>query len=187
MAADGDNVIWWDAASDQMFINGQIAINGDFNITPAGPGDNTVHYAGKGTIMPLKVDDPAASVQATIKSNVVPRNMDGTTANSFPDANLLGIMTQYKITLDPTEGGIVVYAGLYTEDLFEVHKHTTEGVTVVGAVVSNRYKFLREDSVTPRIIHVPGISSAWTDEMRMIGAVGPGGVAGTVSFRELGI
>ena len=187
MGADGDFVLWFDAETNQMFINGRIAINGDLNFLSAGPDDRTVNYAGQGTIMPLKVDDQVATVQAQIKTSLVPRNMDGTTANSYPDTNLLGIVTEYKITIDPSDGSITVYAGLYTQDLFEANASSIERVTVVGSVVANRTKFLQEGADTPRIIQVPGLGAAWTDLMRMIGAVGPGGIAGTVSFRELGI
>ena len=119
-----------------------------------------------------------AGGQVTLKANMISRNLDGTTNNSFPQQNLLGIMAGYKMTIDVTDD-LTLMGGFYSGDLFEVEPYN---ITFIGAVVADRFKM----KGTPSFYHVPAIGEAWEDQMRMIG----GGGADTMtlaSWREIGV
>ena len=159
-------------------INGRIAINGDFQ-TNASSGDNTIYYAGKGTIMAMDITNATGSPQAPPKANMISRNIDGTTNGTFPDTNFLGIMSSNKLTIDTTTN-ITLMGAFYAQDLVEIEP---VNASIYGAIAGDRYKM----KGTPSVIHVPGIDDAWSNEMRMIGAK-PGGTPPIpLSWREVAV
>ncbi len=85
-----DDYIYYDAATNTMEINGQVAINGDFNIASHG-NKNTINYTGRAAILALG--------NVNLDINLFSVNPDGSIANSYPAANCLGLMASGELTV----------------------------------------------------------------------------------------
>jgi len=85
-----DDYIYYDAATNTMEINGQVAINGDFTIDSHGS-SNTINYTGRAALL--------VQGDADIDANMLSVNADGSIANSYPAANCLGLMTSGTLTV----------------------------------------------------------------------------------------
>jgi hypothetical protein len=87
---DGDDYIFYNAATDTMEINGQVAINGSFTVDSQGNND-TINYTGRGAIL--------VQGDAEVDVNLLTVNADGSVANSYPNANCLGLMASGQLTV----------------------------------------------------------------------------------------
>jgi len=85
-----DDYIYYDAATDTMEINGQVVINGDFNIDSQG-NNNTINYTGRAALLVLGNSD--------LDAHLLSVNADGSIDNSYPAANCLGMMTSGELTV----------------------------------------------------------------------------------------
>jgi len=85
-----DDYIYYDAATDTMEINGQVAINGDFTIDSQG-NNNTIKYTGRAAVLVLG--------DADLDVNLLSVNPDGSIADSYPAANCLGFMASGELAV----------------------------------------------------------------------------------------
>ena len=86
-----DDYILFDESTNVMEINGQITINGDLVITRGGGNDKTIHYTGRAALL--------VHGNVVLETDLLTVNADGTTQNSFPANNVIGIMAEQDMAV----------------------------------------------------------------------------------------
>lgn len=163
---DGQDYIYYDAATKEMEIHGHLHINGDLSFKGQG-GDTTISYTGKGAIL--------VTGNATVDVNLLTINADGTAAQSFP-ANCLGIMTRGNLTVGST-AQLKLMGAFYAQGMVRSSKQTTTMGTLVG-------NYFDMGTNVPDIYQVPTLADNLPDGM--IGNY-PIMFLDIESWRELGI
>lgn len=163
-----DDYILFDAATNHMEINGQIEINGNLEIAGGGGGDKIINYTGRAAIM--------VHGGVTLNTDLLTVNGDGTTLNSFPANNCLGIMAAGDLVMG-TVSQLAMMGAFYAQARLESLKQTT----VVGTCVSNYFDM---GAQVPSIYQVPTLPDNMP--VGMVGAY-PILVFSQVSWRELGV
>jgi hypothetical protein len=162
----GDDFIYFDAATNVMEINGQIEITGNLEITRGGGNDKTIHYTGRAALL--------VHGDVTLDTNLLARNSDGTTANSFPAANILGIMAGNNMNVG-TLSQLELMGAFYAQNEINTEKQST----IIGTFVSNYFNM---GTNVPSIYQVPELADNLP--LGMIGAW-PILIYDVVSWREI--
>lgn len=138
-----DDFISFNPATNVMKINGQIRINGDLEFTGKG-NDTTIHYSGRGAILTYG--------NVTIDTNLLTCNNGNpaATALSFPERNVLGIMTPQDMLVG-SKAQLSIMGAFYAEGRITSMKQTT----VIGTFVSNYFDM---GAQVPDIYQVPELS-----------------------------
>lgn len=118
-----DDYILFNATTNVMEINGQIEINGDLVITRGGGNDKTILYTGRGAIL--------VQGNATLDTDLLSVNKNGTTANSFPVNNFFGIMVKQDLTVGSLSQ-LYLMGGFYAQNMVKSSKQTITMGTFVG-------------------------------------------------------
>lgn len=163
-----DDYILFDSSSDNMEINGQITIDGNLTMTRGSGNDKTINYTGRAAIL--------VNGNVTLDTNLYSQNADGTTANSFPENNFLGIMAEQNMIVGSLSQ-LEIMGGFYAQNTIQTSKQTT----VMGTFVASYFDM---GTNVPDIYQVPALSDNLP--LGMIGAY-PILVFSQVSFREVGV
>ncbi len=161
-----DDYILFNATTNVMEINGQIQINGNLTIKGKAT-DKTVKYTGRAAIL--------AEEDVTLDAHLLTMNADGTTANSFPANNILGIMAKKNLTVG-TVAQLTIMGAFYAQGAVSSSKQTI----VAGTFVGNYFDM---GTNVPEIYQVPSLPESLP--LGMIGAY-PIIVYAKVSWREIG-
>lgn len=186
---DDEFFVWYDAGTDHMMINGRIAVDGDISIVQGnGQGfRDPINYTGRGTFLAFdsatRFTDEGRSPDGTkgnvtIESSLLTMNADGSSAGSFPNANLLGMMASNNMTIG-VSAQIEIMGGFYAMNKVYSDKQNVIMGTLVG-------DFFNMGTNVPDIYQVPALVDAWDDEVVMIGATSIN-VFAPRSWRELGV
>lgn len=170
--------VWFDANTDQLMINGRIPVDGDISFLRGSGNDKTMYYTGKGTFLAYDADASGNGGDVTLTTNLLTKNADGTVANSYPGANLLGIQAEDDLILGDNSQ-LEVMGGFYAQDEIAMNKQTI----LLGTIVGNLFNL---GTNVPDIYQVPELANQWASEMRMIGA-GKINIFAPLSWRELGV
>jgi len=162
-----DDYIYFNATTNRMEVNGQITVNGGFEITGKG-NDKTINYSGRGAIL--------VHGNSIINTDLLTVNSDGSTAMSFPQNNCLGIMASGDMTVG-TLSQLMLMGAFYAQGRIVCSKQSQ----VAGTFVSNYFDM---GTNVPSIFQVPALADFLP--RGMIGAY-PILVFAKVSWRELGI
>lgn len=162
-----DDYILFNAATNRLEINGQIEIDGNLTFTGKGH-DTSIDYTGRAAIL--------ANGDVVIKTDLLSVNADGTTANSFPAANCLGIMAANNMDVGMTSQ-LKVMGGFYAQNRVRSQKQTT----IMGTFVGDYFDM---GTNVPDIYQVPELADNLP--YGMIGAY-PILTFQQVSWRELGV
>lgn len=170
---------WYESDADHLAVNGRIPIDGDLRFERSSPSDETINYSGKAVILAYDPDDPDAG-DIEISVNLLTRNLDGTIASSYPDANLLGFMAANDLFIAPQSGAsqLNLMGGFYAQNQLVTNKQTN----IMGTLAGNYFDLLQ----VPDIFQVPALKNAWDPAQRMIGD-GAIIVFSRVSWREFGV
>jgi hypothetical protein len=163
-----DDYILFNATTNHMEVNGQIEVNGSLNITRGGGVDKTIHYSGRAALL--------VNGDVTLDTDLLTVNADGTTANSFPQNNILGIMASQNMTVGSLSQ-LSLMGAFYAQQQINCSKQST----VMGTFVSNYFNM---GTNVPSIFQVPDLADNLP--LGMIGAY-PILVFSKVSWRELGV
>ena len=171
--------VWFEESSNQLVANGRIPIEGgDLTFQRGNGNDKTIYYSGKATFMAESNTGTGSQRNVIIGVNLLARNLDGSEANSFPHANLLGFMADNDIILGDN-AQIAIMGGFYAQNTVRVNRQTT----VMGTLVGNQFDM---GTNVPEVYQVPELANAWEPNMRMIGA-NPIIFLSRVSWREFGV
>lgn len=118
-----DDYILFNATTNVMEINGQIEINGNLVITRGGGNDKTIYYTGRGAIL--------VQGDATLDTDLLTVNKNGTTANSFPVNNFFGIMAKKNLIVGSLSQ-LQLMGGFYAQNMVKSSKQTITMGTFVG-------------------------------------------------------
>jgi hypothetical protein len=162
-----DDYILFDAATNRMEINGQIQVNGDLVITRGGGNDKTIDYTGRAALL--------VKGNATLDTDLLAVNANGTTANSFPANNILGIMTEQNLMVGSLSQ-LQLMGAFYAQGNVISTKQTTITGTLVGT-------YFDMGTNVPEIYQVPTLADYLP--FGMIGAY-PIMVYEQIAWRELG-
>jgi hypothetical protein len=162
-----DDYIYFNATTNVMEVNGQIQINGNLAIDRGNGNDKTISYTGRAAIL--------VHGDVSLDTDLLAQNADGTTSNSFPVNNILGIMAQGSMTMG-TNSQLKLMGAFYAQNQIRSTKQTT----VTGTYVSNYFDM---GTNVPEIYQVPSLADNLP--LGMIGAY-PILVYSQVSWRELG-
>ncbi len=163
-----DDYILFNAATNVMELNGQIQIDGNLTITRGGGNDKTIHYTGRAALL--------VHGSAVLDTDLLSRNADGTTANSFPVNNFFGIMCEQDLAVG-TLSQLQLMGAFYAQGTVSSVKQTTILGTFVGS-------YFDMGTNVPDIYQVPELADNLP--LGMIGAY-PILVYSQVSWRELGV
>ena len=170
--------VWFDAGNNRLVTNGRIPIDGDLTFARGSGNDKSINYSGKGTFLTYDSSGGANHGDVSIEVDLRTVNMDGTTAGSFPHANLLGVMAERNMTVG-SNSQLEIMGGFYAQDTVTVNKQTV----IVGTIVGNNFDM---GTNVPEIYQVPELPDAWDLEDRMIGAE-PVIFWAPLSWREIGV
>ena len=162
-----DDYILFNAATNRLEINGQIEIDGNLTFTGKG-NDTSIDYTGRAAIL--------ANGDVVIETDLLSVNADGTTANSFPAANCLGLMATNNMDVGMTSQ-LKVMGGFYAQNRVRSQKQTT----IMGTFVGDYFDM---GTNVPDIYQVPELADNLP--YGMIGAY-PILTFQQVSWRELGV
>lgn len=162
-----DDYILFNCATDLLEINGQIQIDGNLIFTGQG-NDQSINYTGRGALL--------VNGDVTIAADLLAINANGTTANSFPVANCLGIMCSNNMAVGTTSQ-LKIMGAFYAQNQIKSEKQTV----VLGTFVSNYFDMGKN---VPDIYQVPALADNLP--YGMIGAY-PLLILQQVSWRELGV
>lgn len=163
-----DDYIYFDAASNRMYINGQVQVNGDLSINRGSGNDKTISYSGRGAVL--------VKGNATLDTDLYSINANGTTANSFPVNNFFGIMVGGDLTVG-TNSQLKLMGAFYAQGRIVSSKQTI----VMGTFVSSYFDM---GTNVPEIYQVPELANNLP--LGMIGGY-PILVYSQVSWREIGV
>jgi len=138
----GDDYIYYDSGTDTMEINGQVAINGDFDFDSLGV-NNTINYTGRAAVLVLGDVD--------IDVNLFSVNADGTIDNSYPAANCLGLMSSGEVTVGLGSQRTLMGA-FYGEQQVTSDKQTSTAGTFVS-------EYFNMGSQVPDIYQIPTLAA----------------------------
>lgn len=161
-----DDYILFNATTNRMEVNGQIEINGDLTITRGGGNDKTIYYTGRSALL--------VNGNVTLNTDLLTLNPDGTSADSFPRRNILGIMARQNMTVGALSQ-LKLMGAFYAQSQIKSEKQTI----VMGTFVSN---FFDMGTNVPDIYQVPDLADYLP--LGMIGAY-PIWVLDKVSWREI--
>ena len=170
--------VWFDAAANQMMVNGRIPVDGNISFARGSGNDGTIYYTGKGTFLAYDADSSGNGGDISIATDLLTKNANGTVAGSFPQANLIGMQAQDDLILG-TDAQLEVMGGFYAQDEVVMNKQTKLIGTIVG-------KLFNLGTNVPDIYQVPELANQWADVMRMIGN-GELVIFAPLSWRELGV
>jgi len=162
-----DDYILFNSTTNRMEINGQLYINGSLTLTGQG-NDRTISYTGRGAIL--------VNGNATIDTNLLTLNADGTAAQSYPAANCFGIMASGNLTVG-SAAQLKLMGGFYAQGTVTSAFQSTTMGTFVG-------DYFDMGGQVPRIYQVPELANNLP--LGMIGNY-PIMSLGIESWRELGI
>lgn len=162
-----DDYILFDPNTNLMEINGQIQIDGNLTITRGGGNDGTINYTGRGALL--------VNGDATLNTDLLSVNADGSTANSFPANNCFGIMASNNMTVGAL-AQLELMGAFYAQNQIVSEKQTT----VIGTFVSQYFDM---GTNVPSIYQVPTLADNLP--YGMIGAY-PILTYSQISWRELG-
>lgn len=165
----GDDYLYYKASSKVLEINGQIEIDGDFEIVPGnGSSGRIVYYTGRAAL--LVRGDVILNTSLLSCNDGNPNNY----ALSFPERNCLGIMAGGSLTLG-TNAQLEYLGAFYAQGQISSAKQTV----VMGTFVSN---FFDMGNQVPDIYQVPALSTNLP-----LGMIGnwPVFVVDQLSWREL--
>jgi hypothetical protein len=137
-----DDFIYFDAATNQMEINGQIQIDGNLEITRGGGNDKTINYTGRAAIL--------VNGNVTLDTDLYTMNSDGSTANSFPVNNFFGIMAEGDMTVGSL-AQLDLMGAFYAQGTVKSVKQTTVMGTFVGS-------YFDMGTNVPNIFQVPTLA-----------------------------
>lgn len=163
-----DDYIFFNATTNVMEINGQIEINGDLTITRGGGNDKTIHYTGRGAVL--------VNGNATLDTDLLAINPNGTTTLSYPVNSCFGIMASGDMTVGSLSQ-LTLMGAFYAQGRIRSLRQTT----IIGTFVSNYFDM---GTNVPDIYQVPALADNLP--LGMIGAY-PIMVVEQVSWREIGI
>jgi hypothetical protein len=163
---NGDDYILFDAATNVMEINGQITIDGNLEITRGGGNDTTIHYTGRAALL--------VHGDVTLDTDLLTVNANGTTVNSFPQNNILGIMAEKNMYVG-TLAQLELMGAFYAQGMIRTEKQST----IMGTFVSNYFDM---GTNVPEIYQVPSLPTNLP--YGMIGAY-PIVIYDRVSWREV--
>ena len=163
-----DDFLYFDATSNVMEINGQIEIQGNLEITRGGGNDGTINYTGRAAIL-VKGD-------VILDTDLLAVNSDGSTANSFPVNNVIGIMAENNMVVGSL-AQLQLMGAFYAQNQLRSEKQTI----ILGTFVSNYFDM---GTNVPDIFQVPELADNLP--YGMIGAY-PILVFSRVSWREFGV
>ena len=149
-----------------MEINGQIEITGNLELTRGNGNDKTIHYTGRAAIL--------VHGDVQLDTHLLAQNSDGTTANSFPVNNIIGIMAGNNMTVGSLSQ-LDLMGAFYAQNTIDATKQTN----VIGTFVSNYFDM---GSNVPSIFQVPTLADNLP--FGMIGAY-PILIFSQVSWREV--
>ncbi len=137
-----DDYILFREESNVMEINGQLSIRGNLTITRGGGSDKTIYYKGRAAIL--------VHGDATLDTDLLTINADGTTANSFPKNNCFGIMASGSMVVGSLSQ-LQLMGAFYAQNKIQCSKQTT----VMGTFVSNYFDM---GTNVPDIYQVPELA-----------------------------
>lgn len=138
----GDDFILFDAATNVMEINGQVQVTGNLEITRGNGNDKTIHYTGRAALL--------VHGDVTLDTDLLAQNGNGTTANSFPADNILGIMAGDEMFVG-TLSQLELMGAFYAQNRIRTEKQST----IIGTFVSN---FFDMGTNVPNIYQVPTLA-----------------------------
>ena len=163
-----DDYILFDAASNVMEINGQLSVNGSLTISRGSGSDKTIYYKGRAAIL--------VHGNATLDTDLLSINADGSAANSFPVNSCFAIMASGDMTVGAISQ-LSLAGAFYAQGRMICSKQTN----VLGTFVSNYFDM---GTNVPAIFQVPSLGDNLPQGM--IGAY-PILAFQHVSWRELGV
>jgi hypothetical protein len=163
-----DDYIYYTAANTTMQVNGQLTIIGNLTVLRGSGNQRTINYTGRAAVL------VHGNVQ--LDTDLLTVNADGTTANSFPQQNALGVMASGDMTIG-TVSQLSLMGAYYAQGRIICSKQTT----VIGTFVANYFDM---GTNVPCIYQVPSLADNLPHGM--MGAY-PIFVFSKVSWRELGI
>jgi hypothetical protein len=137
-----DDFILFDPSTNVLQINGQLTINGDLTLTRGGGNDKTIHYTGRAAIL--------VHGNVTLDTDLYTVNSDGTTADSFPVNNCLGIMASQDMDVG-TLSQLTLMGAFYAQGTITSEKQST----IMGTFVSNYFDM---GTNVPDIYQVPDLA-----------------------------
>lgn len=138
----GDDYILFDSTTNVMEINGQVEITGNLEITRGNGNDKTINYTGRAALL--------VHGDVTLDTDLLAQNSNGTTANSFPAANILGIMAEHNMYVG-TLSQLELMGAFYAQDKIKTEKQST----IIGTFVSNYFDM---GTNVPSIYQVPTLA-----------------------------
>lgn len=162
-----DDYLLFDAATNRLEMNGQIEISGNLEFTGKA-NDQYINYTGRAALL--------AHGDVVIDTSLLSMNADGTTVNSYPVANCLGIMAGNNMDVG-VSAQLRIMGGLYAQNTITSYKQTI----IMGTFVSNYYDMGNQ---VPDIYQVPALADNLP--YGMIGAY-PILTFLQISWRELGV
>jgi len=160
-----DNYIYFNADTNVLEINGPVQFNGDLTLTRGNGNDRTIHYTGRGCWLVLG--------NVTLDADLLAMNPNGTTVNTFPVNNILGIMAEGSMTVG-SQSQLRMMGAFYAQQQIRSSKQTI----TLGTFVSNYFDMGKN---VPDIFQVPELADNLP--LGMIGAY-PILVFQQVSWRE---
>lgn len=118
-----DDYILFNAATNKLEMNGQIAINGSLTFTRGGGNDKTINYTGRAAIL--------ASGDITVDTDMLTVNANGTTTGSFPQNNILGLMASGNLMVGSLSQ-LSLMGAFYAQNTVKSTKQTNTAGTFVG-------------------------------------------------------
>lgn len=164
-----DDYVLFNKDTDVLQINGQITIQG--NLIMRGKGNQTtIHYSGRGAF--LVHGDVSLDTSLLTCNNGNPAS----TANSFPVANIIGIMAEDDMVVGSV-AQVSLMGAFYAQDQISTSKQTH----VVGTFVSNYFNM---GTNVPNIYQVPSLA-----DNLPLGMIGNFPILAfqQVSWREIGV
>jgi len=136
-----DDYIYYNAATGVMELGGQVAINGDFKIKSQG-NNRTINYTGRAAVLVIG--------NAEIDANLYTVNGNGSTANSYPAANCLGMMATGQLLVGSGAQRTLMGA-FYGQQLVKSVKQTTTAGTYVS-------EYFDMGTNVPSIFQIPDLA-----------------------------
>ncbi len=161
-----DDYLLFNASTNVLEMNGQIAVNGNFSLVRGSGNDRTINYTGRAAIL--------VHGDVSIETNLLAVNANGTTANSFPAANCFGIMASGDLDIGKNSQ-LELMGAFYAQGTISSDKQSI----VMGTFVSNNFDMGKN---VPSIFQVPSLASNLP--LGMIGAF-PVRSFEEVSWRQL--
>jgi hypothetical protein len=161
-----DNYILFDPDTNLMEINGQIEIDGNLEFTRGGGSDDTISYTGRAALL-VRGD-------VSIDTHMLSVNADGTTADSFPINNILGVMAENNMTVGST-AQLTLMGAFYAQGTVSSSKQTVTMGTYVGS-------YFNMGTNVPEIYQVP-----WLADYLPLGMIGGYPITnwGSLAWREV--